>query len=335
MTGIDCEGSQHSIPVEEKPLQVLVFTLAAVLALNIGGSGAGAAMAASYASGVLPRARALAVFAACALAGALLGGHRVVVTLSSSLVPASVFTYSTVVAVSAAAALALVLANTARVPQSTTHVLVAAIAGVGLANGALKTAVLARILLAWCINPLLALVLCYSIGRWLLPRIEHRLGMMGAAGERIQRAIVIAAACYMAVGIGANNVGNAVSTLVGGRLLEVREALVFGGGLMALGGLTIGRRLVSTTGREIASLSLLKGALVGTVTASLILAASRLGLPTSYVQTSTLAVVGVGASSVPLAELLGQQVIRRIGLTWLASPTLAFLAGFWLEGRVW
>lgn len=131
-----------------------------------------------------------------------------------------------------------------------------------------------------------------------------------------------------------NNVGNAVSTLVGGGLLDVGAALAFGGVLMAAGGLSIGRRLVSTTGREIASLSLLKGALVCVITASLIIAASSLGLPTSYVQTSTLAVLGVGASTIPLGELLGQRVVRRIGLTWLASPTLAFLAGFWLEGQV-
>lgn len=181
-------------------MQVLVYTLAAVLALNIGGSGAGAAMAAAYASGVLPKVRALAVFAACALAGALLGGHRVVVTLSGKVVPASVFTESTVIAVSAAAALALILANTLRVPQSTTHVLVAAIAGVGLSHGALKTAMLGRILFAWCINPLLALVLCYLLGRWMLPGLERRLGALGSAGARIQRVIVTAASCYMAVG---------------------------------------------------------------------------------------------------------------------------------------
>lgn len=315
-------------------MPILVYTLAAILALNIGGSGAGAAMAAAYASGVLPKVRALAVFAACALAGALLGGHRVVLTLAGSLVPASVFTSSTVIAVSAAAALALVLANALRVPQSTTHVLVAAIAGAGLAHGALKGAVLARILLAWSFNPVLALCLCYALGRWLLPPLERRLAALGPAGARIQRGLVLAAACYMAVGIGMNNVGNAVSALVGGGLLGVQPALAFGGSLMALGGISIGRRLVSTTGREIASLCLLRGALVSAVTATLVIAASRLGLPTSYVQTSTLAVLGVGASSIPLTDLLGQRVLRRIGLTWLASPALAFLASFWLEGQV-
>ncbi len=315
-------------------MQVLVYTLAAVLALNIGGSGAGSAMAAAHASGVLPRARAVAVFAGCALAGALLGGHRVVVTLSGSLVPPAVFTQSTVVAVSAAAALALILANTLRVPQSTTHVLVAAIAGVGLSHGVLSTAVLSRILVAWCINPLLALVLCYALGRWLLPVLERRLAAMGPAGSRSQQIMVMAASCYMALGIGMNNVGNAVTTLVGGGHLEVGPAVLFGGLLMAAGGMTIGRRLVSTTGREIARLCLLKGTLVSVVTATLIIMASRFGLPTSYVQTSTLAVLGVGASTIPLGELLGQRIIRRIGLIWLASPALAFLASFWLESQV-
>lgn len=311
-------------------MQVLIFGLALVLALNIGGSGAGAAMAAPCACGALARGRALALFGIMAALGAIWGGRHVVLTLSAGLVPRSAFTYQTVLAVSAAAAAALILANTLRVPQSTTQVLVAALAGVGLAHGSLNWGVLARIVLTWSLNPLLAFAICYALGRWLLPRIDRVLNRCGPVGERLQVLMLALCAAYMALGIGSNNVGNAVAPLVGGGLVSLPAGVALGGLAMGIGGLTVGRRLVSTTGREIAQLSLNRAALVSLVTATLILAAARLGMPSSYVQTSTLAVLGVSASDRPLLQILGQEVVRRIGLTWLASPMVAFCTGFWL-----
>lgn len=310
-------------------MPTLVLALAALLGLNIGGSGAGASMAAAHASGVLGRRAAMGLFAACALVGALLGGHRVVATVGGRLVPASAFTPHATLAVAAAAAAALIMAHTLRVPQSTTQVMVAAVAGVGLAHGALQVGILARIVLAWCINPLLAFLICHGAGR-LLPLVAGRLGR-SAGGRRLQALLVTAASSYMALGIGMNNVANAVAPLVAGRILDTATAVRLGGLLLAAGGLLIGPWLVSTTGREIARLDLLAGALVCVVTASLTIAASTLGLPTSYVQTSTLAVLGVTASDQPLGDLLRRRVVQRIGLTWVASPTLAFLAGLWLQ----
>lgn len=183
-------------------MSVLVILLGAFLALNIGASGAGAAMAPVCGGGAIRRPLALSLFAACALAGALLGGRAVTATLARDLVEPSAFSYSAVLAVTGAAALALLLANTLRVPQSTTQVTVAAIAGVGLAGGGLDTAMLMRIVMTWTISPALALVLAYAAGRWLEPRLDRWLKESGRRGQMAQSGLVIAVSAYMALGIG-------------------------------------------------------------------------------------------------------------------------------------
>lgn len=130
------------------------------------------------------------------------------------------------------------------------------------------------------------------------------------------------------MGIGMNNVGNAMAAVVGGGYLDLTRGTLLGGLLMGTGGLLWGSRVVSTTAREITALSPLRALLVCAITATLTVSASLMGLPTSYVQTSTLAVVGIGASQTPFGTLMQQAVIRRIGFIWLACPALAFVAGF-------
>lgn len=181
-------------------MPVLVILLGAFLALNIGASGAGCALAPVCGSGLLHRRAALVLFAACVVVGALVGGRAVTATLSRELVTPSAFSESAVLAVTGAAALALLLANTLRVPQSTTQVTVAAIAGAGLAGGGLDPTVLLRIVLTWAICPLLALILAYAGGRWLESRLAAWLDGGGRHRHMAQVSLVIAVSLYMALG---------------------------------------------------------------------------------------------------------------------------------------
>jgi PiT family inorganic phosphate transporter/sulfate permease len=315
--------------MEVASVYIIALAIAGILGLNIGGSGVAPAMAVAYASGAARRRHALGLFAVFCFLGAAIGGRAVTVTLSSALVPRTLFTPQAVLIISAAAALALGLSNWLRVPQSTSQVAVAAIAGVGMAHGVLQPAALGRVLATWLVTPLgaffLSYIVCLTLGRPLQRWVSRQPAPRAA---RLQRWLVLGAGCHVAFAVGTNNVANAMAPLVGSGYVSLTEGVVLGGLLLGLGGLLLGGQVISTVGSDIAQLTLTQGVMVSLVAGSVVITASCLGMPTSLVQTVTLAVLGIQCGRQPLGTVVRHRVVQRIGLIWLTAPAVAFFASF-------
>jgi len=145
--------------------------------------------------------------------------------------------------------------------------------------------------------------------------------------------IILAAAfgLFMAWGIGANDVANAMAPSVGSKAITIRQAIViaaifeFAGAVLAGGGVT------STIRKGIVDASLLGdqpellvyGMLAALLAAAVwLLIASRFGWPVSTTHTIIGAVVGFAAIGIGVDAVHWPQV-GQIAMSWVVSPLLA------------
>jgi PiT family inorganic phosphate transporter len=145
-----------------------------------------------------------------------------------------------------------------------------------------------------------------------------------------------ALALYMAWGIGANDVANAMGTSVGSGSLTIRRAIIVAGVLEFTGAFLAGGHVTDTVRKGILDTSqfaanpelLTYGMLAAlTAAATLLLGATRIGLPVSTTHSIVGAIVGFGAVSLG-ADAVNWAKVAQIVASWLTSPlmggTLAF-----------
>lgn len=152
--------------------------------------------------------------------------------------------------------------------------------------------------------------------------------------------LVLAAAfgLFMAWGIGANDVANAMATSVGARVLTIRRAVLiaaifeFAGAVLAGGEVTATIRSgiidMNTVADEPVLLTL--GMLAALIAAGIwLLIASRKGWPVSTTHSIIGAIVGFGIAAFGL-ETVKWGNVGRIGSSWIISPLLSAVVAYLL-----
>jgi PiT family inorganic phosphate transporter len=140
---------------------------------------------------------------------------------------------------------------------------------------------------------------------------------------------------FMAWGIGANDVANAMATSVGSKALTIRQAILVAAIFEFLGAVLAGGEVTSTIRKGIVDVELLAGApelLIYGMLASLLAAgtwlliASRKGWPVSTTHTIVGAIVGFSAIGIGIDAVQWGQV-GTIVMSWVVSPrTAGFIA---------
>jgi PiT family inorganic phosphate transporter len=144
-------------------------------------------------------------------------------------------------------------------------------------------------------------------------------------------------ALYMAWTIGANDVANAMGTSVGSGALSIRNAVIVAGLLEFCGAFFVGGHVTETVRNGILEVEVatahpdlvLYGMLAAlAAAATLLLGATRLGMPVSTTHAIVGAVVGFGAVGLSLDAVVWGKVLQIVA-SWLTSPlmggALAFL----------
>ena len=142
---------------------------------------------------------------------------------------------------------------------------------------------------------------------------------------------------FMAWGIGANDVANAMATSVGARALTIKQAIFVAAVFEFLGAVLAGGEVTSTIRKGIIDASLLSGTpetLIYGMLASLLAAgtwlliASRNGWPVSTTHSIVGAIVGFAAVGVGIDAVRWDKV-GTIVMSWVVSPLIAgFIAYF-------
>lgn len=257
------------------------------------------------------------------LAGALLYGHRVINTIGKGIVPLDQIDahQSTIIALSAmfAAGIWLVGATYLKLPVSTTHSIVGAVAGAGLAAGNVPIVwgKLLDIVSAWVLTPVGGALLGYILYQLLRVLVLERFNLP----DRVWVWPLTLSGMYMAFSWGANDVANATGLMVGVGMMTPFQAALLGGIAIIVGIATWGYRVMETVGTRITNL-LPAMAFIAELAAALnVHLYTTLGLPVSTTHSVVGAIFGVGL--VFGKKAIDVRTVRDIVLAWAATPAAA------------
>lgn len=143
-------------------------------------------------------------------------------------------------------------------------------------------------------------------------------------------------ALYMAWAIGANDVANAMGTSVGSGSLTIRNAVIIAGILEFCGAFFVGGHVTDTVRKGILDTAafagdpdILKFGMLGALAAAatLLVGATRFGLPVSTTHAIVGAIVGFGVVAAgPEAVAWGK--VMEIMVSWLTSPLIGGVLGY-------
>jgi len=240
---------------------LLGLGLSAIIAWSIGANDMANSISIAVGSNIIRYRYAIFIFVFSQFLGAVLQGYMVMKTLGRGIV----FNIDIIGAISSiiAASLWINIMTLKGLPISTTHSVTSAVIGVGIAYKfinhmeiSINIDVIIKIILSWTVSPLAAMVLAilsYSI----LTRIRN-------PSELMLKIMIILLSIFSAYSFGANDVANAVgvyvcitSNIYGiPELISMRLLSLFASFFIALGGLTLGQRVVKTMAYKITRLDI-------------------------------------------------------------------------------
>jgi len=234
-----------------------VLLMGAAIGWSIGANDAANSLGVAVGSKVLNLKQAIILIVVFGFLGAFLQGSYVTKTIGRGIVPLNELdkTLSLYIAVvSAFAACAwVVLATYWKMPISTSHSIVGAVAGAGLAvNAPVKWKVLQDIFVCWIFTPIGSAILGFFIYKALqnsLYRIIPRKYLRFTIAT-----LIVLSGCYVAYTWGTNDVANAVGVISGTGVMSPKMCVVFGGLAIILGVMTWGYKVIETIGSEITRL---------------------------------------------------------------------------------
>ncbi len=302
-------------------LIVMTIAMAVGMGWSIGANDAANSLGTAVGAKVITLRQAIVLIAVFGFLGAVLQGEYVAKTLGKGIVdmtvlPADVATRVALVA-TLASGLWVALATRWRMPVSTSHAIVGAVGGCGLALHAdLNWRVLGGIFVCWVLTPAGAAFIGWGLFRLLeavLPRIVPARYM-----RQTLTALIVISGCYVAFSWGANDVANATGVLQGANVLPGKWAVTIGGAAIVLGIVTYGHRVMEMVGCGIAQLTPLMAFAVQLASAVNVHAYTLLGIPVSTSHSIVGAIFGVGL--VKGVRVVNLRIMREIVTCWVATP---------------
>ncbi len=323
----------------------LPFLLAMFLAINMGASGTAPAFSAAYGANVLKRTLIPGLFGIMVLAGALIAGKEVSLTLGEGLLDNSFFTPLVTSVILGSVGLSLLIANLIGVPQSTSQATVLSIAGAAIALGGLDHRKLFyEIIPTWIILPIISFFIMLILSKWIFPLLKNkffRADYSHLKQHKGLKTVLILSSLYVAFSIGANNVANAAAPIASLTANEIGQqaiqnflpiiilSVLIVAPCFAIGSSLLGHKVTKKTGKDIVEVSPFYATIIATITATLLLLASvTKGIPTSLVQLNGAAFIALSTSKNGFRNTFSNKTVKRFFLVWGIAPIFAFILTF-------
>jgi len=314
-------------------MYLLLVALALLMGIgvgwSIGANDAANSLGAAVGSRVLTLRQAIVLICIFGFLGAVLQGSHVVKTIGRGIVPMNELSKDTALYLAMVASFAacawVVLATYWKMPISTSHSIVGAVAGAGLAIQApVKWKVLLDVFICWIFTPIGAAVLgyvFYRIFKILLYRIVPRKYLRATL-----TVLIIISGCYVAYSWGANDVANAIGVIVGAGILTSKMSLALGGLAIVLGIVTWGYKVIETIGSEITHLLPIMAFSAQLASAINVHIYTLFGIPVSTSHSIVGAIFGVGL--VRGVRVINLRIMREIIVCWIATPFVSGVISF-------
>ncbi len=215
-------------------------------------------------------------------------------------------------------AVIFVVAELLRSPLSLTMALVGASIGISLKHGfSLNYPFIYLLVATWILAPLLGIGISYVANR----QISRKNWNYQWRTARVFKVLMIFVSVFTGFTLGANTMG-----LIGGfyGTGAVGTAIMIGG--IGFGSFFLGRGTLRRVGQDMFSLKYSNALVSSTVSASLVQAATVLGVPLSNTQTLTSSVFGCGLSYKTRAIFVRPFLV--VVLIWMVSPISGMLMGY-------
>jgi len=292
---------------------------------TIGSHYTGATMGMAYGTGVIKSPLvATGLIAFFVILGATFESHNVVKTVGTGIIRGQDMTSLGAMTMMLTAALVTAANTWMKWPVSTSQLACFSVVGSALAMGVqvFWTTTIVFLFVTWIGTPIVSALLGFIFTKLTDKVMANR----SNASNRALRYALIAACCYAAYTLGANNTGNAVGVFFGLKLMTPMKAGFVGGIVMAIGALTWGRPILEKVGKGIVQLDLNMG--VGAKVAQSITAhtAAFLGYPTSMNQALIGGVAGAGGARG--IKTLDLKAMKEIVFSWFFTPVVAGIVSF-------
>jgi sulfate permease len=309
----------------------VMITLAIFFSMNMGGASFAASFAAAYGGKILSRKKSAILFVIFVILGSLIFGQGVALTLGNKIIPSNFITTKALIIIFFSAGISMFVANLMKIPQSTSLVTVASIAGVGVFYKQLILKTILFLIPFWIGLPIASYLLTYYLtGYFYPPRkknywvyekfINHK--------EKLKVFVVIMS-CYNAFSVGTNNVANVVGPLLSVTNLSMLNALFIFALVYGLGGFVFSGP-IKTMGNKIVPLGLLTASIVSFVSGSLMIFASAFSVPQSFVMLKMGAVFAVASLKDGHQATFKNPVTLKTFYTWTINPILTFIFSYGL-----
>lgn len=311
---------------------VLLFFLilmAIAIGWSIGANDAANSIGTAVGSRVLTLWQAIVLVSVCGFLGAYFQGKYVSHTIGKGIVPLHELDPAAAMYVAIVSAFAactwVILATYWKMPISTSHSIVGAVAGAGMAiHSHLKWKVLIDIFICWIFTPLGAALLGF-IFYLVFKNVFYQL-----VPRRFMRAVlsflIIASGSYVAYSWGANDIANAIGVVAGTGAIPMRDCMIMGGLAIVLGVMTWGYKVIETIGTEITHLLPLMAFCAQLASAVNVHIYTVFGIPVSTSHSIVGAIFGVGL--VKGARVLNMQIAKNMLMCWIATPFISGLISY-------
>ena len=317
------------------------FLLAMFVAINMGGSGTAPAFSAAYGANVIRKSAIPGLFGIMVLAGALIAGKEVSLTLGNGILDQLYFTPFNTSVILFSVGATLLFANLIGVPQSTSQSTVLAIAGAACALDDLNYhLIFYEIIPTWGVLPLVSFVLMLVLSKWVFPRFSRQIVAADYGYLRyhkVMKGLLIFASLYVAFSIGANNVANAAAPIASltinqaglGQIENLTPIIILSvlivAPCFAIGSSLLGEKGTEATGKEIVAIGPFEATVIALIVGSLLLLASvTKGIPTSLVQLNGGAFIALSISRYGVKRTFSNATVKRFFVVWGIAPAGAF-----------
>ncbi len=333
--------------MENEILLLLIgYTASLFIAWCIGSNDASNPTDTAVGAGAISLKKALVLFSIFAGVGALTQGWMVMKTLGKGVV-SDIDIYGAIVSV-IGAGIWIIIASYRGMPVSTSQSITGAVLGVGLSYvligriglNDIRWDIVIKILLSWVTSPLTSILLAA-----LLYLLLYRFLAGYRRAEKILRGLLIFSLVFSAYSFGANDVGNATGVylvvtekVLGLPDIHTRILLALIGSIgIALGGFTLGKRVISTVAYKVTRLEIITGASAELSNALVVWLFTTIpymlfgyGLPISTTHASVSSIIGVGLARHGLRGV-NWRIVLEIILSWLLTLPITILLGLSLR----
>jgi sulfate permease len=311
-------------------IENILYLASVFIAINMGVSGFAISFTPSYGSGIIKRNTASFFYTIFVILGALLVGGRVVETLTTKL--SSSYSANSGLIIILVSGFVMFLANILKIPQSTSFVTVGAFSGAAYYySKSVNIIMLLKILFFAILFCVLAFFITYFImKKFFYPPGPNnfRLYEKSFVHKNKIRRFILYTDFYSSFAVGTNNVANVVAPILLMFKFDTKLLLFIVGLFFGLGSLFFGKKVINSVSKEIIPIGEISAFIISFITASFVVLASILGLPTPYVQITTFSVLAISVVKDGFFYTFKKSIVKRIFYVWFLCPFLSFILSY-------